>query len=52
LRRTLSCGQSGKAQGFYSVGPNGKDDEGRRRDDEPPGDDIGMPMPLPELKKK
>jgi hypothetical protein len=37
---------------FYSVGPNSKDDEGRWRDDDPPGDDIGVRMPLPERKKK
>jgi len=40
------------AQGylFYSVGVNGKDDGGRSSDD-PPGDDLGVTMPLPELKK-
>jgi hypothetical protein len=37
---------------FYSVGPNGKDDGGRWIDDDPPGDDIRVKMPLPELKKK
>ena len=37
---------------FYSVGPNGKDDGGRGPDDDPPGDDSGVRMPLPELKKK
>ena len=36
---------------FYSVGPNGKDDGGRWYDDDPPGDDIRVKMPLPELKK-
>jgi hypothetical protein len=36
---------------FYSVGPNGKDDDGRWYDDDPPGDDPGVRMPLPELKK-
>jgi hypothetical protein len=36
----------------YSVGPNGKDDGGRWFDDDPPGDDPGVRMPLPELKKK
>jgi hypothetical protein len=36
----------------YSVGPNGKDDGGRWYNDEPPGDDIGVSMPLPEPKKK
>jgi hypothetical protein len=37
---------------FYSVGPNGKDDGGRGPNDDPPGDDPGVRMPLPELKKK
>jgi hypothetical protein len=37
---------------FYSVGPNGKDDEGRWYDDDPPGDDPRVKMPLPPLKKQ
>jgi hypothetical protein len=37
---------------FYSVGPNGKDDGGRWYDDDPPGDDPNVRMPLPPLKKK
>jgi hypothetical protein len=37
---------------FYSVGANGKDDGGRWLTDDPPGDDPGVRMPLPELKKK
>jgi hypothetical protein len=37
---------------LYSVGPNGVDDGGRLYDDETPGDDIGVRMPLPELKAK
>lgn len=36
---------------FYSVGANGKDDGGRWHDDSPPGDDPGVRMPLPPLKK-
>ena len=36
---------------LYSVGPNGKDDEGRWYDDDPPGDDPRVRMPLPPLKK-
>jgi hypothetical protein len=36
---------------LYSVGPNGKDDGGRTADDDPPGDDLRVRMPLPELKK-
>jgi hypothetical protein len=35
----------------YSVGLNGKDDEGRWHDDTPPGDDPRVRLPLPELKK-
>jgi hypothetical protein len=35
---------------FYSVGVNGKDDDGRWFDDDPPGDDIRVRMPLPKLK--
>src|SRR5262245_6025607 len=37
---------------FYSVGVNGKDEDGRWVDDDPRGDDPGVRMPLPELKKK
>jgi len=37
---------------FYSVGANGIDDGGRWLDDDPPGDDPGVRMPLPELKPK
>jgi hypothetical protein len=37
---------------LYSVGANGKDEGGRWFDDDPPGDDPSVRMPLPELKKK
>jgi hypothetical protein len=37
---------------LYSVGPNGKDEQGRWYDDDPPGDDPGVRMPLPEPRKK
>jgi len=37
---------------FYSVGVNGKDDGGRWTDDNPPGDDPRVRMPMPEPKKK
>jgi hypothetical protein len=30
---------------LYSIGENGKDDEGRWRDDNPPGDDLHVRMP-------
>ena len=36
---------------FYSVGANGKDDDGRWADDTPPGDDPNVRMPLKPLKK-
>jgi hypothetical protein len=36
----------------YSVGVNGKDEGGRSYDDDPPGDDLPVRMPLPELKRK
>ena len=37
---------------LYSVGLNGADDGGRFHDDNPPGDDIGVRMPLAPLKPK
>jgi hypothetical protein len=37
---------------FYSVGPNGKDDGGRWYDDDPPGDDPRVRLPLPPLKPR
>jgi hypothetical protein len=37
---------------LYSVGVNGKDDGGRGYDDDPPGDDLVVRMPLPELRRK
>jgi hypothetical protein len=36
---------------LYSVGMNGKDDAGRSKDDDPPGDDLTIRMPLPERKR-
>ncbi len=36
---------------LYSVGVNGKDEEGRWFDDDPAGDDPRVRMPLPELKR-
>jgi hypothetical protein len=40
-------------QGYllYSVGVNGRDEEGRTFDDSPQGDDVSVHMPLPELKR-
>jgi hypothetical protein len=35
---------------LYSVGVNGIDEGGRYRDDDPPGDDLKVAMPLPALK--
>jgi hypothetical protein len=37
---------------LYSVGPNGLDEDGHGRDDDPPGDDIRVRMPVPEPKAK
>jgi hypothetical protein len=37
---------------LYSVGVNGKDEEGRGPDDTPPGDDLSVRIPLPEVKRK
>jgi hypothetical protein len=37
---------------LYSVGMNGKDDGGRWTDDDPPGDDPRVRMPLPPLRKE
>ncbi|HEV3236672.1 MAG TPA: hypothetical protein VGZ25_06760 [Gemmataceae bacterium] len=37
---------------LYSVGPNGKDDDGRSLEDEPRGDDIIVRMPVPEPRVK
>jgi hypothetical protein len=31
---------------LYSVGPDGIDDEGRGKDDDPRGDDLRIRMPL------
>ncbi len=35
---------------LYSVGVNGKDEEGRWIDDNPPGDDLCVRLPLPAIK--
>jgi hypothetical protein len=43
---------SGNSYLLYSVGINGKDEEGRGFDDNPTGDDLSVRMPLPELKRK
>ncbi len=36
---------------LYSVGVNGRDEEGRTYDDDPPGDDLIVRMPLPKPKR-
>jgi hypothetical protein len=43
---------SDKGYLFYSIGVNGFDEGGRSRDDDRPGDDLPVSMPLPELKAK
>ena len=37
---------------LYSVGVNGKDEDGRGYEDVPPGDDLSVRMPLSELPRK
>ncbi len=37
---------------LYSVGVNGKDEGGRWDDDDPPGDDLRVRIPLPEWKRR
>ena len=37
---------------LYSVGVNGKDEGGRSFDDDPPGDDLVVRMPLPALRNQ
>ena len=50
LKRFGVLKKLGEGYFFYSVGPNGKDDGGQWYNDDPPGDDIRVKMPLPELK--
>ncbi len=50
--KPLNYKPSDKGYLLYSVGVNGKDDEGRWFDDVPPGDDPRIKMPLPPLKKE
>jgi hypothetical protein len=50
--KSLIYRPSGKGYLLYSVGVNGKDEGGRWYDDDPPGDDPRVRMPLPELKRK
>jgi hypothetical protein len=37
---------------LYSVGVNGRDEEGQGSEDDPPGDDLSVRIPLPKLKQK
>jgi hypothetical protein len=43
---------SGNGYLLYSVGVNGRDEEGRGYDDDPRGDDLPVRMPLPKLREK
>jgi hypothetical protein len=43
---------SDKGYLLYSVGVNGKDEDGRGPRDSPPGDDLSVRMPLPALPKR
>jgi hypothetical protein len=48
--KALHYSPTDKGYLLYSVGLNGRDDEGRGPEDDPPGDDLSVRMPLPELK--
>ncbi|MBI1918444.1 MAG: hypothetical protein HYS12_27450 [Planctomycetes bacterium] len=37
---------------LYSVGVNGKDEQGRSYEDDPPGDDLAVRIPLPKLPRE
>jgi hypothetical protein len=37
---------------LYSVGVNGQDEQGRSYEDDPPGDDLPVRMPLPKLRQR
>jgi hypothetical protein len=37
---------------LYSVGVNGEDEQGRSDEDDPPGDDLAVRMPLPPLRRE
>jgi hypothetical protein len=50
--RTLTYRPAENGYLLYSVGVNGKDEEGHSPDDNPPGDDLRVRIPLPELKPK
>jgi hypothetical protein len=50
--KALIYGVGGRGYLLYSVGVNGKDEGGRWVDDDPPGDDLRVRMPLPALKRK
>jgi hypothetical protein len=50
--KSLIYRPSEKGYLLYSVGVNGKDDQGRSYDDDPPGDDLKVRMPLPKLPEK
>jgi hypothetical protein len=45
--KTLIYRPEGNGYLLYSVGVNGKDDGGRGPDDQPPGDDLVVRMPMP-----
>jgi hypothetical protein len=45
--RPLIYRPAAKGYLFYSVGVNGVDDQGRGYDDDPPGDDLSVRIPLP-----
>jgi hypothetical protein len=50
--KTLKYLPSDNGYLLYSFGVNGRDDQGRTYDDDPPGDDLRVRMPLPKLPEK
>ncbi len=44
--------ENGTSYLLYSVGVNGKDEQGRGYDDDPRGDDLSVRMPLPKLQAR
>jgi hypothetical protein len=50
--RALVYRRDGDGYVLYSVGVNGRDDGGRGYDDEPPGDDLTVRLPLPDVRRK
>jgi hypothetical protein len=50
--KALKYVPSNSGYSLYSFGVNGRDDQGRTSEDNPPGDDLAVRMPLPKLPEK